>query len=169
MSSATPDQWLLAAEAASSLSEPGPPRNGGMRMPGRDASVLVVEDDAELGSLLTLLTAAVGFRMHATRDEAEGLRLFRQWLPDAVITDGDNTALDGLALPARIRREEPGSPMPIVILTSGYAEDDGEGVRGRAPVFAVDKDAGVAGLFQALMHRIPMEDPAAVPRRWPRW
>jgi CheY-like chemotaxis protein len=148
MSLPIPGLWLQAVEAASYLAPPPLPRDGLRHPGGGGASVLIVEEDQELRSLLTLLIGAAGFRVYTARDEAEGRKFFRGLLPGAVVTDVDNESLDGAALSRMIRSEEPGKPTPIVVLTSGTAiDEDG--------IFSVDKRAGLGGLLHALIHLLP--------------
>jgi CheY-like chemotaxis protein len=132
------------------------------RMPGarQPFSLLIIEEDRQLRALLALLAGAAGFRVYTARDEVEGLRQFRRVLPDAVVGDADNGLPGGDRLWATIRSEEPGEPIPLVILTSGRPEDRRADLPGLWPVFAVDKSSGVRALIDTLTRLRPAGGPA---------
>ena len=116
---------------------------------GRGGSALIVEDDLDLRSLLVLMVAATGMRVRAAGDGERGLTLFRQVMPDVVVTDIGLPRLGGLDLCRAIRAEE-GRATPIIIFSSADRDAEVEAVLGLGGISFVDKVAGVEGLLRAL-------------------
>ena len=83
------------------------------------ATVLVVEDDAALRTVLTATLKAAGFRPVPARDGAEGRRWFAHYAPDVVLLDLGLPDGDGLDLIGHIRA---GASTPIVVLSARDAE-----------------------------------------------
>ena len=53
-------------------------------MPGR---ILVIDDESQITRVLRAALSAQGYDVRTANDPDEGLRLFRDWPPDLVITD----------------------------------------------------------------------------------
>ncbi|MDI1326415.1 MAG: response regulator [Brevundimonas sp.] len=89
--------------------------------PGARASILMVEDNAEVRLMGATLLEEAGFEVHQAGDADEALALVRTGLAfDLLFTDvvmpGD---MDGVALAAEVRRLQPGVP---VLLTTGWGD-----------------------------------------------
>lgn len=121
----------------------------------REASVLIVEDSLELRSLLTLLVAGAGVRVRAARDGAEGLQLFRQFMPNVVVTDVTMPRLDGLTLCRCIRGEEGGAPTPIILFTGRDRDAGVEAALALGSVIYVRKRDGVNAVIEAVTRLLP--------------
>ena len=78
--------------------------------------VLVVEDDRELGSLLTRLFRSAGYQSDLAPDGQAGLHLALTRRYDAMIIDRGLPAIEGLDLLVRLRRR--GIDVPALILTA---------------------------------------------------
>jgi DNA-binding response OmpR family regulator len=79
------------------------------------SSVLVVDDDAKIVTLVGAYLERAGYRVRTAHDGLTALRLIREQAPDVVVLDVMLPELDGLEL-ARIAREE--GDVPILMLTA---------------------------------------------------
>jgi DNA-binding response OmpR family regulator len=83
----------------------------------QSARILVVDDDAEVGSMLARALARHGFQIDAVRSAEEALARAAATAYDAALVDLVMPGRDGADLAAELRRRMPG--IPIGILT-GY-------------------------------------------------
>ena len=83
--------------------------------------VLLVDDEANLRHALTYALRQEGYDVAAAADGEEGMRLFHQALPEAVILDVMLPGIDGYEVCRRIRRE---SDVPVIMLTARDQEID---------------------------------------------
>jgi DNA-binding response OmpR family regulator len=83
--------------------------------------VLLVDDEANLRHALTYALRQEGYDVAAAADGEEGIRLFHQAPPDAVILDVMLPGIDGYEVCRRIRRE---SDVPVIMLTARDQEID---------------------------------------------
>src|SRR5262249_16117834 len=82
------------------------------------ARILVVDDDPNVQRLLTYTVHQEGYEVITAGDGAEA---FRQWSlehPDLVILDVMLPKLDGYQVASKIRAEEGGCHVPIIMLTA---------------------------------------------------
>ena len=79
-------------------------------------SVLLVEDEAALALIVRDSLTVRGFTVRHAPDGEQGLRLFRELLPDVVVLDVMLPRLDGFALAAQLRREN--ATVPLIFLTA---------------------------------------------------
>jgi two-component system KDP operon response regulator KdpE len=80
-------------------------------MPGR---ILVVDDEAQITRVLRAALSAQGYDVRIANDPEEGLRLFRDWAPDLVITDLMMPGMSGVELCRLIRAQ---SATPVLVLS----------------------------------------------------
>ena len=85
------------------------------------ATVLIVEDEADLAAILADYVAAAGFRVHVLHDGAAALAHVRRAMPDLIVLDLALPGVDGLALCREIRAF---SDVPIVMATARVEEID---------------------------------------------
>jgi len=85
------------------------------------ASVLVVDDDADIRGLVRELLQRAGYLVHEAADGREGLRVFHAERPDLVLLDASMPELDGWETLERIRDV---SAVPVVMLTARAQEVD---------------------------------------------
>jgi len=86
-----------------------------------ETTVLVVDDDEKLISLLELYLKREGFRVIAARDGAQALDLFDHHRPDFIILDLMLPGIDGLTVCQRVRET---SRVPILMLSAKVEEMD---------------------------------------------
>jgi two-component system response regulator MtrA len=77
--------------------------------------VLVVDDDASLAEMLTIVLRQEGFDSHMVQRGDEALEAFRAYRPDVVLLDLMLPGTDGIEVCKQIRQE---SGVPIVMLTA---------------------------------------------------
>ena len=85
------------------------------------ASVLVVEDEPELGQLVVRELEAAGLRVRHAPDGPAALRLFAAETPDLVVLDWMLPGMDGLEVLRRLRQT---SAVPVLMLTARAEEVD---------------------------------------------
>jgi DNA-binding response OmpR family regulator len=82
------------------------------------ATLLIVEDHADLRELLAEFLKLEGFAVITAEDGEVALRLIRQQPPDLVITDIGMPRLDGISLIRELRRSPETSNLPVLVLTA---------------------------------------------------
>jgi two-component system KDP operon response regulator KdpE len=80
-------------------------------MPGR---ILVIDDEPQITRVLRASLSAQGFDVRTANDPEEGLLVFRDWLPDLVVTDLVMPGLSGVEVCRAIRSQ---SAVPVLILS----------------------------------------------------
>jgi DNA-binding response OmpR family regulator len=86
-----------------------------------NATVLLVEDEAQLARLVVRELEAAGYRVRHAPDGAAALRLFAEEAPDLVVLDWMLPGLDGLEVLRRLRQS---SAVPVLMLTARAEEVD---------------------------------------------
>ncbi|MBM3490471.1 MAG: phosphate regulon transcriptional regulatory protein PhoB [Alphaproteobacteria bacterium] len=87
-------------------------------------SVLLVEDEAALVTLLGYNLEKAGFEVRAALDGEEALTMLAERLPDLVVLDWMLPKVSGLEVCRQIRRGKATAGLPIVMLTARGDEDD---------------------------------------------
>jgi DNA-binding response OmpR family regulator len=90
-------------------------------MVGMEKTILIVDDHANVRTLLKDYLAEHGFRTIAARDGAEALTLAQRERPDLILLDVMMPNLDGFEF-LRVYRKE--RQVPIILLTARLAEAD---------------------------------------------
>jgi CheY-like chemotaxis protein len=83
----------------------------------RTGTVLVIDDDASIRDIVQRFLAREGFRVVTAAGGEEGLRLARQFGPDAITLDVMMSGLDGWAVLAALKSEPATADIPVVMLT----------------------------------------------------
>ena len=125
--------WLPADAAAAEQPPCAPP----VPVAGRGASVLVVEDERVVGTVLCRVLERSGYQPQLVARGDDGLRAFDQAGDkpfDVVIVDYTMPGIGGNSLVQRLRERDKGVP---IVLTSGLAESDvcAGGVKAGADAF----------------------------------
>ena len=87
-----------------------------------EGSILVVEDEASIASLVTLYLSNEGYRVTHIGDGAQALGAIEQLKPDLVILDLMLPGMGGVEICKRLRQRS--ASVPIVMLTARDAEVD---------------------------------------------
>ena len=85
------------------------------------ATILLVEDELDLGRLVARELAAAGYQVRHVPDGPTALRGFAEETPDLVVLDWMLPGLDGLEVLRRLRQT---SPVPVLMLTARAEEVD---------------------------------------------
>jgi DNA-binding response OmpR family regulator len=87
-------------------------------------TVAVVEDEAELASLLEYNLARAGFQVHLSGGGAATLRQLESWMPDLILLDVMLPGQDGFDLCRQIRQTGKLARTPVIFLTARSEEVD---------------------------------------------
>ena len=93
-------------------------------MDGAHHSVLVVEDDREINSLVGAYAQICGFEYRAALDGATALSEAQKETPDAIILDLMLPDIDGFEVCRRLRQDLHLTDTPIIILSALSGEKD---------------------------------------------
>lgn len=80
-------------------------------MPGR---ILVIDDEPQITRVLRASLGAQGYDVRTANDPEEGLRVFREWHPDLVVTDLMMPGISGVEVCRAIRER---SATPVLVLS----------------------------------------------------
>jgi DNA-binding response OmpR family regulator len=86
-------------------------------------TVLVVEDDPDIGTLLLLLLSRAGLAGHLRTDGAAGLAAVGELRPDLLVLDVGLPVLDGWAVLEAVRAAD-GPRLPVLLLSAHAQETD---------------------------------------------
>lgn len=84
--------------------------------------LLLVEDDPDLGNVLSGYLRLQDFEVHLARDGEKGWELFQEILPELCILDIMLPGIDGFELSRRIKNRQP--EMPLIFLTAKTLKED---------------------------------------------
>ncbi len=80
-------------------------------MPGR---ILVIDDEPQITRVLRAALSAQGYDVRTANDPEEGLRLFKDWAPDLIITDLMMPVMSGVEVCRAIRSH---GATPVLVLS----------------------------------------------------
>jgi DNA-binding response OmpR family regulator len=86
------------------------------------ASILIVDDDGDIASLLQVLLESKGHQASVAHDGRQALALMKKGLPDLVIADAEMPLLDARGLAFRMFYENCGRELIPILLISGSPE-----------------------------------------------
>lgn len=87
-------------------------------------TVLVVEDDEDILTLVTKRLRLDGYEVVEARDGEEALDLAREWQPSIAVLDLGLPGIDGIEVLRRIRADDELCSMLVVLLTARAQEAD---------------------------------------------
>jgi len=88
------------------------------------ARVLIVDDDEFIGQLIQLKVTQLGYEVVRARDGEEGLRAAEAARPDVILLDLMMPRMNGLEMCRKLRAEEWGKEIPVVMLTARAQDRD---------------------------------------------
>jgi two-component system alkaline phosphatase synthesis response regulator PhoP len=86
--------------------------------PAGETTILVIDDDPTMGTMLTMLGREHGFTVQVATDGFEGLRLAEQSDADLIVLDLNLPRLTGLDVCRRIRAA--GIEVPILMVSANH-------------------------------------------------
>ncbi|MFC1568461.1 response regulator transcription factor [Candidatus Margulisiibacteriota bacterium] len=86
--------------------------------------ILVVDDEPDVSSLLTLLLKSKGYDVIVARDGQEALEKARREKPDLILLDIMLPRMDGYKVARMLKFDENFSHIPIVMLTAKIQDKD---------------------------------------------
>ena len=92
--------------------------------PMRGLRILVVEDAAEIVTLLRYNLEAAGYRVAEAHDGEEAELQLRERLPDLVLLDWMLPEMSGIELLRRLRRQPATQALPVIVVTARGEEAD---------------------------------------------
>jgi CheY-like chemotaxis protein len=92
-----------------------------------ERSILVVDDDHDVVEVLVELLDAEGYRVRYAFDGQAALREIERESPDLVVADVNMPEVEGRTLTNQLPAH--GMVMPVVLLTTAYADVDVPGVQ----------------------------------------
>src|SRR6185436_3634538 len=85
--------------------------------PAGASVVLVIDDDLRVHDLLRRSLAKEGFRVEVASSGEEGLRMARQYRPEAITLDVMMPGMDGWAVLAALKADPDLADIPVIMLT----------------------------------------------------
>src|ERR1022692_5258716 len=128
-------------------------------MPGR---ILVIDDETQITRVLRAALSAQGYDVRTANDPEEGLRTFKDWPPDLVITDLMMPGMSGVEICRAIRSH--GSTTVLVLSVREHERSKVEALDAGADDY-VTKPFGIQELLarvRAHLRRAPERATAAI-------
>lgn len=80
--------------------------------------IAILEDDQVISQMYRMKFEADGFEVQVAGDGKDGVELVKHMHPDLILLDIQMPEMDGPEALARIRREDWGKTVPVIILTN---------------------------------------------------
>ena len=96
-----------------------------MSEPSKKYAILVVEDELPLLKALVDIFSREGFSMLQAKNGEEGLALALKNKPDMILLDIVMPVMDGMTMLKKLRSDEWGKQVPVILLTNLTGDDDG--------------------------------------------
>jgi DNA-binding response OmpR family regulator len=116
--------------------------------------ILIVDDEADLVSVLRIGLEIEGFEVIAASDGEEGLRKAREERPELVVLDLMLPKLDGYRVCRALKFDERYRSLPIVILSARSGEQDRRLAFDMGADAFVSKPYDMAGLVKLIRARL---------------
>jgi len=85
--------------------------------PEEQASILIVDDDRNMRTLLQHALEKDGYEVSTAVNGVQGLRVYKEVLPDIVLMDAAMPEMDGFQACAALRRLPEGDETPVLMIT----------------------------------------------------
>ena len=87
-------------------------------------TILIVDDEQDLLTLLEIRLKTFGFNVLTALDGEEGFRKAKEEKPDLILLDILMPIVDGVTMAANLRKDENTKKIPVVFLTSLVNEEE---------------------------------------------
>lgn len=84
---------------------------------GRPTKILVVDDNASVREVFTVMLSLHGFQVITAEDGLSGLKTAEAVMPDLIVTDIDMPKLDGIQMIAILRQRTEFMEVPILVIS----------------------------------------------------
>jgi two-component system phosphate regulon response regulator PhoB len=88
------------------------------------AVILIIEDDPDIRELLSFAMEKEGWKLLMAKSGEEGLPLLQQEGADCIILDIMLPGMDGFKVLKKIKNDEPGKDIPVIMTTAKGEESD---------------------------------------------
>ena len=120
------------------------------------AKVLVIDDEPNIRTLLTLLLRHRGYEVILAETGWKGLQRYRQDRPDVILLDLNMPEMDGVAVLKQIRSVD--LNQPVIILTGDCAPETESEVRALGVSEFILKGSSFDPLWGTLKHLLEIPD-----------
>lgn len=93
-----------------------------------NCTILIIEDNEQNMYLMKFILENAGYDILSARDGKEGIRLAREYHPDAILLDIQLPELDGYGVARELRNNHSLSKVPIIAVTSFAMVGDRENI-----------------------------------------
>lgn len=129
----------------------------------RPPSILIVDDEADNRALLSELLTGVGIGVVEARDGQEAVARILSSRPDLVFMDVKMPVMSGVEATRRIREDERGKDVPIVLLSASVFRDDRKSVLDSGGSEFIAKPFREAQIWSALERHLGLRLVRAAP------
>ncbi len=112
--------------------------------------ILLVDDIKENRDVLRAVLEPLGFSLMEAVDGAEGVKLFEEWTPHAVLMDMRMPVMDGYEATRRIKETPEGAAVPVIAITASAFEDEVQNVLNSGADYCIRKPLRPEELFEIL-------------------
>lgn len=123
-------------------------------MSASKARILIVDDEADLVSVLRMGLEIEGFEVSSASDGEEGLRRAREDRPDLLVLDLMLPKMDGYKVCRALKFDERFKSMPIFILSARSGEQDRRLALDMGADLFVTKPYDMADLIARIGHKL---------------
>ena len=120
---------------------------------GRQATVLVIDDDSTVHDLMTRMLSKEGFSILSAFNGLDGLGLAKSSCPDVVVLDVMMSGMDGWKVLEELKRDVTLASVPVIMLT--MLDDDGAALE-RGAVLQLNKPINREKLLDEVIQRVRM-------------
>ncbi len=130
------------------------PRTALRRIVGAESAssyrLLLVDDVKENRDVLRAVLGPLGFSLREAADGAEGVKLFGEWAPHAVLMDMRMPIMDGYEATRRIKESPAGAEVSVVAITASAFEDEVRNVLKSGADYCIRKPLRPEELFEII-------------------
>jgi signal transduction histidine kinase/DNA-binding response OmpR family regulator len=124
----TDDRMYAASDPQPETASESIKTNASAADPLKDVRILIVEDDADAGQMLSFALRSAGAETRTSRSVSEAFDSLSEWIPDAVLSDINMPGEDGYSLIKRLRKtpQPEISAIPAIAITAMARPEDGD-------------------------------------------
>ncbi|MBI2081637.1 MAG: response regulator [candidate division NC10 bacterium] len=123
--------------------------------PGKQRSILVVDDERPVLALLSEYLASKGFNVLTARDGQSGLEKARAARPDLIVLDVMLPRLDGYAVARALKGDPATAPIPIIIFSTRSSAADRAAFQAAGADFHILKPFDPEQLLAKILELLP--------------